>query len=129
MYGATSRFEPKLQIYRWVISTQYFINSYQSQREMSQSLWNHNYIITINYKRCSTHPFPPFHYHYIMLNHKFVLWVETKTSKHPNWLISSTVTCTLLQKGETSAGLHTQSSCLWDTTTDGMLKFIPLPSY
>ena len=25
----------------------------------------------------------------------------------------------LLQKGQTAAGLHTQSSCLWDTTTDG----------
>eukprot|EP01095_Lingulamoeba_sp_RSL-Kostka_P014191 TRINITY_DN611_c2_g1_i1.p1 TRINITY_DN611_c2_g1~~TRINITY_DN611_c2_g1_i1.p1 ORF type:complete len:133 (+),score=45.54 TRINITY_DN611_c2_g1_i1:62-460(+) len=29
------------------------------------------------------------------------------------------VNCTILQKGEASAGLHTQSSCLWDTTTDG----------
>ena len=34
-------------------------------------------------------------------------------------LVVVVVTCTLLQKGEASAGLHTQSSCLWDTTTDG----------
>eukprot|EP01094_Clydonella_sp_ATCC50884_P017443 TRINITY_DN3045_c0_g1_i1.p1 TRINITY_DN3045_c0_g1~~TRINITY_DN3045_c0_g1_i1.p1 ORF type:complete len:121 (-),score=36.26 TRINITY_DN3045_c0_g1_i1:238-600(-) len=29
------------------------------------------------------------------------------------------VNCTLLQKSDVSSGLHSQSSCLWDTTTDG----------
>ncbi|VDN10996.1 unnamed protein product [Dibothriocephalus latus] len=32
------------------------------------------------------------------------------------------VTCVIMQK--CGAGLHTASSCYWDNTTDGMLKFI-----
>mmetsp|Transcript_34009 Transcript_34009/g.58156 ORF Transcript_34009/g.58156 Transcript_34009/m.58156 type:complete len:115 (-) Transcript_34009:67-411(-) len=43
--------------------------------------------------------------------------IERLRDSNPNY--KYIVNCVLLQKGQTAAGLHTQSSCLWDTTTDG----------
>ena len=53
-------------------------------------------------------------------NYKYIGKFITTYKSKASMFIIPTVTCTLLQKGETSAGLHTQSSCLWDTTTDGL---------